>query len=125
MDFAPTPATILMETLNGVVGSAPILGNGVILTDSVCTAGRAAVNFCCAPSPIARVCFGASVVLGAAGAVSSGVALGTTALGLPVVGVVGSLGARSFNRLGKYSLHMGNVTSGNITNITEIAELMS
>ena len=38
---------------------------------------------------------------------------------------VGSFGARAFNRLRKYTLNMGNVTSGNLTNITEIGELMS
>jgi hypothetical protein len=29
------------------------------------------------------------------------------------------------NRAGKYALHMGNVTNGNITNATNIAQLMS
>jgi hypothetical protein len=42
-----------------------------------------------------------------------------------VAGWVGSFGARAFNRLGKYTMHMGNVTSGNVTNITQIGELMS
>ena len=124
VDFAPTPATVLMETATGVLGNAPVLGNGAILADSVCTTGRAALNFYCSPSPLGRVCFGTSCIFGVAGAVSSGTALATSAVGLPVAGVVGSLGARSFNRLGKYALHLGNVTSGNVTNVTEIAELM-
>ena len=54
------------------------------------------------------------------GAVSSGTALATSFTGIPVVGWLGSFGARGFNRLGKYTLHMGNVT-----NATTISELMS
>ena len=42
-----------------------------------------------------------------------------------MAGWVGSFGARAFNRLGKYTMYMGNVTSGNVTNITQIGELMS
>ena len=38
---------------------------------------------------------------------------------------LGSLSAREFNCLGKYTLHMGNVTSGNIINAIAIGELMS
>jgi len=52
--------------------------------------------------------------------VSSGTALATSFTGIPVVGWLGSFGARGFNRLGKYTLHMGNVT-----NATTISELMS
>ena len=59
------------------------------------------------------------------GAVSSSTALVTSFAGIPMAGWLGAFGARGFNRLGKYTLHMGNVTSGNITNVTEIAELMS
>jgi hypothetical protein len=59
------------------------------------------------------------------GAASSGTALVTSFAGIPVTGWLGSFGARGFNRLGKYTLHMGNVTSGNITNATDLAELMS
>jgi hypothetical protein len=44
---------------------------------------------------------------------------------MPAVGWVGSLSARSFNRLGKYALEMGNVTNGTLTNVTEIVDLMS
>jgi hypothetical protein len=125
MDFALTPAAVLMETVTKVVSNAPVLGNGAICADSLCTTGRAAVNFYCSPNPISRVFFGASCVLGVAGAVSSGTALATSALGVPAIGVVGSFGARGLNRLGKYTLHMGNVTSGNITNASSIAELMN
>ena len=62
---------------------------------------------------------------GVVGAASSATALVTSVAGIPVAGWLGSFGARGFNRLGKYSLHMGNVTSGNLTNATDIAELMS
>ena len=123
IDLAPTPTTVLINTATSVLKNVPVLGNGAILTDSVCTTGRAALNFYCSPNPLAKVCFGTSCVLGAAGAVSSGTALATSSLGLPVAGVVGSFGARGFNKLGKYALHLGNVTSGNVTNVTEIAEL--
>ena len=43
----------------------------------------------------------------------------TSFAGIPVAGWLGTLGARGFNRLGKYTLHMGNITA------TDIAELMS
>jgi hypothetical protein len=50
------------------------------------------------------------------GATASGTALVTRFTGIPVAGWLGSFGARAFNHLGKYTLHMGNATG--------IAELM-
>ena len=69
--------------------------------------------------------FGAICACGIVGATSSGVALVTSFAGLPVAGWLGSFGARGFNRLGKYAYHMGNVTSGNLTNTTAISDLMT
>lgn len=113
------------EITSGISKNVPIIGNAAICADSLCTAGRASINFYCSPSPVAKVFFGARCVCGAIGAASSGAALVTSFSVIPVAGWLGSFGARSFNRLGKYSLHMGNVTSGNVTNVTAISDLMS
>jgi hypothetical protein len=59
------------------------------------------------------------------GTASSSTALVTSFAGIPMAGWLGSFGARGFNRLGKYTLHMGNITSGNITSATDISELTS
>ena len=113
------------EITSGISKNVPILGNAAICTDSLCTTGRAGINFYCSPNPLAKVFFGASCACGLIGATSSGAALVTSFAGIPTAGVVGSFGARGFNRLGKYAFHMGNVTSGNITNATTISDLMS
>jgi hypothetical protein len=135
VNLLPTAADVLAESATALVESAisittditknvPIIGNVAICADSICTTGRAGINFYCSPNPVAKVFFGASCVCGVFGAASSGTALVTSFAGIPVAGWVGSFGARAFNRLGKYTLHMGNVTSGNITNATAISELM-
>ena len=79
------------ELTSGISKNVPVIGNAAICADSLCTTGRAGINFYCSPNPVAKVFFG----------------------------------ARGFNRLGKYTLHIGNVTSSNITNATAISDLMS
>lgn len=113
------------ESASSLTDGVPVLGNAAVCVDSLCTTGRAGINFYCSPNPLSKVFFGASCVCGVMGAASSGTALVTSFAGIPMAGWLGAFGARGFNRLGKYTLHMGNVTSGNITNVTEIAELMS
>lgn len=125
MGLAPTAMDHFAKSASTITDSVPVLGNAAICVDSLCTTGRAGINFYCSPNPLSKVFFGASCVCGIMGAGASGTALVTSFVGIPVAGWLGSLGARGFNRLGKYSLHMGNVTSGNITNATDIAELMS
>ena len=129
INLAPSAVDALAESAteitSGISKNVPIVGNAAICADSLCTTGRAGINFYCSPNPIAKVFFGASCVCGVVGAGSSATALVTSVAGIPVAGWLGSFGARGFNRLGKYSLHMGNVTSGNLTNATDIAELMS
>ena len=129
INLAPSAVDALAESAteitSGISKNVPIVGNAAICADSLCTTGRAGINFYCSPNPIAKVFFGASCVCGVVGAASSATALVTSVAGIPVAGWLGSFGARGFNRLGKYSLHMGNVTSGNLTNATDIAELMS
>ena len=129
VDLAPSAVDVFAESAteitSGISKNVPIVGNATICAESLCTTGRAGINFYCSPSPIAKVFFGASSACGLVGATSSGVALVTSFAGIPMTGWLGSFGARGFNRLGKYALHMGNVTSGNITNATEIADLMS
>ena len=129
INLAPSAVDALAESAteitSGITKNVPVIGNAAICADSVCTAGRAGVNFYCSPNPVAKVFFGASCLCGAIGAASSGTALVTSFAGIPVAGWIGSFGARGFNRLGKYTLQMGNVTNGNIKNATEISELMS
>ena len=98
------PATPLIDSATEITDSVPTVGNVVILADSTCTAGRAAVNFYCSPNPISKVCFVASCLFGVAGAASSDTALATSFLGISLTGLVGSFGARAFNRLGKLSI---------------------
>ena len=129
INLAPTAFDALVESTteitSGISKNVPIVGNAAILSDSLCTTGRAGINFYCSPSPVSKVFFGASCFCGVIGAASSGTALITSFTGIPVAGWLGSFGARGFNRLGKYALHMGNVTSGNITNVTDVYDLMS
>ena len=129
INLAPSTVDTLAESVteitSGISKNVPIIGNAAICADSVCTTGRAGINFYCSPNPVAKVFFGASCVCGVLGAASSGTALVTSFAGIPVAGWIGSFGARGFNRLGKYTLNMGNVTSGNVTNATDISELMS
>ena len=125
MGLAPTAMDHLAESASSLTDGVPVLGNSAVCVDSLCTTGRAGINFYCSPNPLSKVFFGASCVCGVMGAASSGTALVTSFAGIPMAGWLGAFGARGFNRLGKYTLHMGNVTSGNITNVTEIAELMS
>ena len=125
MGLAPTAMDHFAESASSLTDGVPVLGNSAVCVDSLCTTGRAGINFYCSPNPLSKVFFGASCVCGAMGAVSSGTALVTSFAGIPMAGWLGAFGARGFNRLGKYTLHMGNVTSGNITNATAISDLMS
>ena len=129
INLAPSAIDALAESAteitSGISRNVPIIGNAAICTDSLCTTGRAGINFYYSPNPLSKVFFGASCICGVMGATSSGTALITSFAGIPVTGWLGSFGARGFNRLGKYALHMGNATSGNITNVTDIADLMS
>jgi len=128
INLATSPVDALAESAteitSGIAKNVPIIGNAAICADSICTTGRAGINFYCSPSPVAKVFFGASCLCGVVGAASSGTALVTSFVGIPMAGWLGSFGARGFNRLGKYALHMGNVTNGNLTNAIEIAELI-
>ena len=130
--FYPYPSAMLGETVapliesvRGITESVPSVSNVVILADSTSIASRAAVNFYCSPHPVSKVCFGASCIFGVAGAASSGAALATSYIGVSITGLLGSLGARTFNNLGRYTLRLGKVASGEITNPADIADLMS
>ena len=125
VNLASTAIDHFAEPAPSIIDGVPVFGNAAICVDSLCTTGRAGINFYCSPNPVAKVFFGASCLCGVIGAASSGTALVTSFAGIPVAGWVGSFGARGFNRLGKYTLHMGNVTSGKVTNATDIADLMN
>jgi hypothetical protein len=120
LDLAPNAINHAAESFSTITDAVPGLGNAAICVDSLCTAGRAGINFYCSPSPLAKVFFGASFACGTIGAVASGTVLVTSYTGIPTLGWVGGLGSRGLNRLDKYTLHIGNVT-----NTTEIADLMS
>ena len=124
-DMAPTPFNNFLTTANGVLSQVPTLANSGLLADSICTTGRAGMNFCYANNIVARTCFATSCICGTVGAVSSGTALTGSFFGIPAAGALGTFGARAFNRLGKYSLTLGNFTNGNFTNATEISELVN
>ena len=124
-DMAPTPFNNLMTTANEVLSQVPTLANSALLIDSVSTTGRAGMNFCYANNIVARTCFATSCICGTIGAVSSGTSIADSSLGIPAAGAIGNFGARAFNRLGKYSLTLGNFTNGDFTNATEISELIN
>nr|YP_009686101.1 hypothetical protein [Halamphora americana]QDR24928.1 hypothetical protein [Halamphora americana] len=119
-DIPPTPFNNLMDTTNGILSQVPTLANSALLVDSTCTTGRAAMNFCCANNIVSRTCFVTSCICGTVGVVASGTAIATSFFGIPAAGAIGTLGARAFNRLGKYTL-----TLGNFTNANEISELIN
>jgi len=118
---------ISLGVLTGV-----IVGQSAICADSIYTTGRAGINFYYSPNPIARIFFATSFVCGTIGAVSAATGLVPLVGGIPTLAIVSSFSARSFNRIGKYSLQMGHISNGNIsngsiTNITtanQIAALM-
>ncbi|MEL6164944.1 MAG: hypothetical protein AAFR37_14720 [Cyanobacteria bacterium J06628_3] len=132
-DYVATPATVLIKSstkVTDMVGTSilptiPVVGNVALMSDSGCTAGRAALNFYYSPNPLSKVFFGVNCACGVVGAISSGTCIVTSYMGIPVTGLVGAFESRAFNRLGKYSLHLGNLTSGTLTNATEFAEFIS
>lgn len=120
MDLAPAALDRFVESAIILIDGVPVLGNTAICVDSLCTTGRASMNFYCSPNPLQKALsfLWCKLCKWSNGAVS----LGTGRL---VLSQMGSLGAREFNCLGKYTLHLGNITSGNFTNSTDIAGLMS
>ena len=113
-EIAPTPFNNLMTTANGVLSQVPTLANSALLVNSVSTTGRAGMNFCCANNIIARTCFATSCICGTVGAISSGTAIASSVFGIPAAGVLGNFRVRAFNRLGKYSLTLGNFTNATV-----------
>ena len=117
VDLAPTPINNLAGSIHNVVSQFPTLANSALFVDSLTTTGRSGINFCTANNFVARACFAASC--------ACGTALVTSFLGVPAASLIGNLGARGCNRLGKCALAAGNFTNGNFTNVTEISELMN
>ena len=119
MDEFAESATYLAKSTSRLTDALPVVGNAIISVDSLTTTGRAAINFCSSSNTVARVFFGTSWLCGVLGAALYGTALATSYLGVPVRRWIGSIGARRFNRLGKYPLKMGKVASANPTDIAE------
>lgn len=72
------------EITSGISKNVPIIGNAAICADSLCTTGRAGINFYYSPNPVAKVFFGTSCLCGVMGAESSGTALVTSVAGIPI-----------------------------------------
>lgn len=94
INLAPTAFDVLVESATEVTKSVPVVGNAHICADSLSTKCRAGLNFYCYPSPVAKVFFGASCLCEIMGPVSSGIALITSADGIPTTGCLGSFGTR-------------------------------
>lgn len=73
-----TLAESATEITSDISKNVPIIGNAAICADSLCTTGRAGINFYYSPNPVAKVFFGASCLCGVMGAASSGTALLTS-----------------------------------------------
>ena len=120
--------TVLVESLteinSGISKNVPVAGNVAICADSLCTGGLISINFYCAPNPVAKVFFGASCICEVIETACLGIALIISFMVIPIAGWISSFSVGGFNRLGKYSLHMGNITNGNITHATDISDLM-
>ena len=90
INVAPSAVDALAESAteitSGISKNVPIVGNAAICADSLCTTGRAGINFYCSPNPVAKVFFGSSCVCGVVGAASSATALVTSFAGIPVAG---------------------------------------
>ena len=84
-NLAPSPVDAIAESATTLIDTATtamtknvlMFGNAAICADSICTTGRAGINFYCSPSPLAKVFFVASCACGVVGATSSGVHLKT------------------------------------------------
>ncbi len=63
-NLAPSAVDALAESATDISKNVPIVGNAAICADSLCTTGRAGVNFYYSPNPVAKAFFGASCVCG-------------------------------------------------------------
>ena len=125
VSLAPTAMDNFAEAATNLIEeTAPGLGNVGVCVDSACTTGRAAINLISSPNPVSKAFFCASIVCGTAGTITSGASLIGHGFGIPFLGFAGAVSARGLNRLGKYTLTMGNVTSGNVTNVTDLVNVM-
>lgn len=114
VNLPPLAVDHLAEFTDLIIANSPVVGNVAICSDSLCTTGKAGINFYYLPNPLERTCFATSCVFGLLGATTSGTALATSACGIQITGSgwIGSIGSRSLNlnKLGKYAYHMGNST---------------
>lgn len=122
VSLAPTAMDAFAEAATSAIESATGLANVGVCVDSACTTGRAAVNFFYSSNPVSKTFFGTSIICGVTGTVVSGASLVGKGLGIPGLGFGCDLAARGCCRLGKYTMKMGNVTSGNITGFAEAME---
>jgi len=92
INLAPTAMDHLVESTSTITDAIIPLGNAAICVYSPCTSGRFIINFCADPSLVSRALFVANCTCGIAGATASGVALATSAIGIPAIGWLGSFG---------------------------------
>ena len=88
INLATTAFDPFAKSATTLIDTVQVIGNVAICTDSLCTTGRAGINFYCSPNPVAKVFFGASCVWGLMGAAASGTALVTSFVGIPPAGLV-------------------------------------
>ena len=124
LGLAPSPMDSAARSITKITEQVLPATNAGICVDSACTVGQASINFYCSPNPLSRIFFATSCGCGIIAIASSGTQLLGDCTGIPTASWVGGLGARCFNRLGKYALRMGNATNGKITDPAQVAELM-
>lgn len=86
-DSLTDSVTEITSAISSISKNVPIIGNAALCADSISTTCRADINFYGSPSPVAKVFFGASCLCGLIGAASSGTALVTPLVGIPVTGI--------------------------------------
>jgi len=101
----------------------PFVTNVVLIADNVWIIKSSVRNFYSAPSVRAKVWFGAGLIFGTIGTISCGIKLGGICFGIPWSGFLASFCGRNCNRVGKYTLTMGSLATGNISNPTVVATL--
>jgi hypothetical protein len=106
-NFLPTAADEPALSPTQITDSYSTVDNATLLTDNNCTIDHASLNFCCAPNPLAKICFSASCICILVALLSSSIALATSNIGITFYGTVESIGTWAFNCLVKYRWNIG------------------
>ena len=118
--LAPTAMDRVAKLIGDGIEGAPRIGNIAITADSARVGVQSGLCFFKAKTPVAKACFGIGATCGLAGSVCAGASSISNYMGCSPLGLAGNLAGRACYRLGRYSLRMGNVTDGNITELADI-----